>query len=84
MGRLTQKGPVNGARSWKHNYVEKMEHMQLIGDFFELPTRNDAEKYYSMLAEAYLVVVLYTGANWMRRGGRRVVWPAPHGTESKA
>ncbi|KAF5830830.1 hypothetical protein DUNSADRAFT_13978 [Dunaliella salina] len=48
------------ACSWKKNYLEKMEQMQLIGDFFELPSRNDAEKYYSMLTEAYLVVILYT------------------------
>lgn len=39
----------------------KLEEMDIIGDFFALPMRNDDEKYCSMLTEAYLVVVLRTG-----------------------
>mmetsp|Transcript_5234 Transcript_5234/g.11452 ORF Transcript_5234/g.11452 Transcript_5234/m.11452 type:complete len:353 (+) Transcript_5234:92-1150(+) len=45
------------ACGWKKSFEEKLE---LIGDLFEVPLDNNEDKYHSMLAEAYLVVLLYT------------------------
>uniref|UniRef100_A0A7S0RL63 KIF-binding protein n=1 Tax=Chlamydomonas leiostraca TaxID=1034604 RepID=A0A7S0RL63_9CHLO len=42
---------------WKQKFENKLEQ---IGDFFTLPPKDDRDKYCSMLAEAYLVVLLYT------------------------
>ena len=42
---------------WKQQFENKLEE---IGDFFTLPPKDDRDKYQSMLAEAYLVVLLYT------------------------
>lgn len=43
--------------TWKQQFEKKLEQ---ISDFFTLPPKDDVDKYQSMLAEAYLVVLLHT------------------------
>ncbi|KAJ9509739.1 hypothetical protein QJQ45_011263 [Haematococcus lacustris] len=49
---------------WKAKFESKLEQ---IGDFFSLPMKDDRDRYTSMLAEAYLVCLLYTVLSLMAR-----------------